>query len=405
MKRWMLPLAGALTISLLASARPPGPSSAESPGLPRWGTGSLMVVVEREAGCVLVFDASRHELLGRVEGLGNLTHGTVKFSKDGRYAYVLGREALVSKIDLYTLQVVRQAKAGAWSIGGAMTADGRHLALSNYAPGEVRFLAADTLETVKVIPAERELPDGTVKRSRVAGLVDAPGNLVVFGLMDADGVWVVDAGKPDFPVVRKYWDLGVEPYDALITPEGRYYLVGFLRSNWMGLLDLWRPEAMRRILAPQGRGSEEVPLWKVPHLKGWALAGDLAFLPALKREVALVYRTRDWTERAAVPLNGTALYTVVRPDRRQVWVDLVGKNGDLIDVIDVESLRVVRTLNPGPGATHPQFTPKGEAAYVSLMDGGKVVVYDTATLEVIREFPAQRPSGIFSSDRAHKFGM
>ena len=395
----------ALTILLLASARPPAPDAAERAALPRWGTGSLMLVVEREGGTVLVFDASRHELLGRVGGLGNLTHGTIKFSKDGRHAYVLGREALVSKIDLHTLRVVRQAKAGAWSIGGAMTADGRHIALSNYAPGEVRFLSAETLETVKVIPAERTLADGSVKRSRVAGLVDAPGNLVVFALMDADGVWVVDAGKPGFPVVQKYWDVGVEPYDALITPEGRHYLVGFLKSNWMGLLDLWHPEAMRRILAEQGHGGDEVPLWKVPHLKGWALASDLAFLPALKREVALVYDARTWTERGVVHLNGTALYTVVRPDRRQVWVDLVGKNGDLIDVVDVETQRVIRTLRPGPGATHPQFTPKGEAAYVSLMDGGKVVVYDTATFEVIREFPAARPSGIFSSDRAHKFGM
>jgi len=399
-------MACALTMLLLASVRPPAPDAAERDALPRWGTGSLMLVVEREAGSVLVFDASRHELLGRVRGLGNLTHATIKFSKDGRYAYVLGREAFVSKIDLYTLGVVRQVKAGAWSIGGAMTADGRHIVLSNYAPGEVRFLSADTLETVRVIAAERTLPDGSVKRSRVAGLVDAPGNLVVFALMDADGVWVVDAGKPDFPVVRKHWDVGVEPYDALITPEGRYYLVGFLKSNWMGLLDLWHPEAMRRILADaRGAGADEVPLWKVPHLKGWALAGDLAFLPALKREVALVYDARAWTARDVVPLNGTALYTVVRPDRRQVWADLVGKNGDLIDVIDVETRRVIRTLRPGPGATHPQFTPKGEAAYVSLMDGGKVVVYDTATLEVIREFPAERPSGIFSSDRAHKFGM
>jgi len=395
----------ALTVLLCVSARPPAPDADERGSLPRWGTGSLMLVVEREAGSVLVFDASRHELLGRVGGLGNLTHGTIKFSKDGRYAYVLGREALVSKIDLYTLQVVRQVKAGEWSIGGAMTADGRHVALSNYAPGEVRFLSADTLETVKVIPAERTLADGSVKRSRVAGLVDAPGNLVIFALMDADGVWVVDAGKPDFPVVQKHWDIGVEPYDALITPEGRYYLVGFLKSNWMGLLDLWHPEKMGRILAEQGRGPDEVPLWKVPHLKGWAIAGDLAFLPALRREVALVYDAREWVERGTVPLHGTALYTVVRPDRRQVWVDLVGKNGDLIEVVDVETQRVIKTLRPGPGATHPQFTPKGEAAYVSLMDGGKVVVYDTATLEVIREFPAQRPSGIFSSDRAHKFGM
>mgnify|MGYP001560737339 FL=1 len=362
-------------------------------------------MVERESGSVLVIDSSRHVLLGRVEGLGNLSHGTVKFSRDGRHAYVIGREALVSKIDLYTLKVVRQVQAGQWSIGGAMTADGRYLAVSNYSPGEVRLLDADTLEVAKVIVAERLLPDGTTKPSRVAGLVDAPGNLLLFGLMDSDGVWVVDAGKPGFPVVRKFWDAGVTPYDALITPEGHYYLVGFLGSNWMGLVDTWRLDGVRRIMAEQGKDEDNVPLWKIPHLKGWALAGDLAFLPALKREAALVYSTRDWTPLAPIPISGTALYTVVRPDRRQVWVDIVGKNGDLVDVIDVAEMRVTRTLNPGPGATHPQFTPKGDAAYISLMDGGKVVVYDTATFQVIREFPARRPSGIFFADRAHRFGM
>jgi protein NirF len=286
-----------------------------------------------------------------------------------------------------------------------MTADGKHLALSNYAPGEVRILDADTLQTVKVIAAERVMPDGSRKPSRVTGLVDAPGNLLLFGLMDADGIWVVDAGKPGLPVVRQFWDAGVTPYDALITPEGRYYLVGFLGSNWMGLVDTWRLDNVRRILAEHGAGDEAVPLWKIPHLKGWALAGDLAFLPALKREVALVYSTRDWTPLPPVPISGTALYTVARPDRRQVWVDIVGKNGDLVDVIDVERMRVVRTLNPGPGATHPQFTPKGDAAYISLLDGGKVVVYDTGSFQRITEFSAERPSGIFFADRAHRFGM
>ncbi len=391
-----------LLLSLTAPAWSP---AADPAAAPAWGVAALVLVVERESGSVLVIDSSRHVLLGRVEGLGNLTHGTVKFSRDGRHAYVIGREALVSKIDLYTLKVVRQVEAGQWSIGGAMTADGRYLAVSNYSPGEVRLLDADTLEVAKVLVAERLLPDGTTKPSRVAGLVDAPGNLLLFGLMDSDGVWVVDAGKPGFPVVRKFWDAGVTPYDALITPEGRYYLVGFLGSNWMGLVDTWRLDGVRRIMAEQGKDEDNVPLWKIPHLKGWALAGDLAFLPALKREVALVYSTRDWTPLAPIPISGTALYTVVRPDRRQVWVDIVGKNGDLVDVIDVAEMRVTRTLNPGPGATHPQFTPKGDAAYISLMDGGKVVVYDTATFQVIREFSARRPSGIFFADRAHRFGM
>jgi len=373
----------------------------------RWGTASLVVVVERQAGSVLIIDSSRHELLGRITGLGNLTHATVKFSPDARYAYVLDRVGQVSKIDLLTLKLVKQVNAGKLSVGGVISQDGKYIALSNYVPGEVRILDADTLELVKTIPAlytDTSTKNGTELPSRVVGLVDAPGNLLVFSLMDANSVWVVDAGKKEFPVVRKFSDVGKTPYDALISPDGRYYLAGFLDSNWMGLLDTWRLERVTPILAEQGKGPE-IPLWKIPHLKGWALTGRLAFLPALKREVALVYSTLDWTPLTPIPISGTALYTVVRPDGRQVWVDIIGKNGDLIDVIDVDSMKVMKTLNPGPGATHPQFTPKGDAAYVSLMDGGKVVVYDTATFQVLKEIPADHPSGIFFANRAHKFGM
>jgi protein NirF len=88
-----------------------------------------------------------------------------------------------------------------------------------------------------------------------------------------------------------------------------------------------------------------------------------------------------------------------------VRADLVGKNGDLIQVIDLKDLKVTKTLRPGSGATHPQFTAKGEAAYISLMDEGKVVVYDTESFEKIKEFPANHPSGIFFAYRAYRFGM
>jgi len=150
---------------------------------------------------------------------------------------------------------------------------------------------------------------------------------------------------------------------------------------------------------------ETVPLWKVPHLKGWAIAGGLAVLPAVQREVALVYNTRDWQLIAEIPLVGTALYTVSGPDNRYVWIDIVGKNGDIIQVIDLKTLDVVKTFSPGKGATHPQFTTKGNAVYISLMDEDRVVVYNPNTFEKIKEFPAKRPSGIFSAERGHKFGM
>jgi len=56
-----------------------------------------------------------------------------------------------------------------------------------------------------------------------------------------------------------------------------------------------------------------------------------------------------------------------------------------------------RGSSPGRGFAH--------LSNISLMDGGKVVVYDTATFDVIAQFPAERPSGIFFADRAHRFGM
>lgn len=371
----------------------------------KWGTANLMIIVEREAGSVIVIDATRHELLGSVKGLGNLKHATVKFSHDARYAYVISRDAIVSKIDLLTLKLVKKVKAGEDSVGGVMTLDGRYVALSNYKPGEVRILDADTLKTVKQIPAIREYPDGRKVESRTVGLLDAPDNLLIFSLMDADGIWVVDAGKPDFPVIKEFWDVGKTPYDALITPDGRFYIAGFLNSNWMGLLDLWEQKEVKKILTQkEGVEGSDVPLWKIPHLKGWAIAGDNAYMPALKREWAIVYNAKTWELIKYVDLKGTALYTVTRPGNRYVWVDLVGKNGDLIQVIDVQKLEVVKTLEPGKGATHPQFTPKGEAVYISLMDDNKVVVYDASDYKLIKEFPADHPSGIFNASRAHKFG-
>lgn len=376
--------------------------------VPHYGTASLMLIVERESGSIIVIDSTEHRFLGRITGLGNLTHGTIKFSLDGRYAYVIGRDASVSKIDLLTLKVIKRVKGGEDSVGGVMSQDGRYIALSNYIPGEVRILNAETLETVKVIPAVREYPDGRREVSRVVGLVDAPGNLLIFSLMDNNGLWIIDAGRGDFPVIKTFWDIGETPYDGLITPDSRYYLVGFLKSDWIGLLDTWDMTEVKKISTikiREGEEGETVPLWKIPHLKGWAIAGGLAVLPAVQREVALVYDTREWRLIKEIPLDGTALYTVSSPDNRHVWVDLVGKNGDLIQVIDLKTLEVIKSFSPGKGATHPQFTPKGNAVYISLMDEGKVVVYDPVRFSKITEFPAIHPSGIFSTGRAHKFGM
>lgn len=65
------------------------------------GTGDLEVVIERAAGSVLIVDTSARKTLGRVSGLGDLSHASAVFSQDQRFAYLFGRDGGLSKIDLF----------------------------------------------------------------------------------------------------------------------------------------------------------------------------------------------------------------------------------------------------------------------------------------------------------------
>src|SRR5512135_2383495 len=56
------------------------------------GTGDLGVVVERASGTLQLVDTTDRAVLGQVAGLGDLSHATVVFSRDERYAYVFGRD-------------------------------------------------------------------------------------------------------------------------------------------------------------------------------------------------------------------------------------------------------------------------------------------------------------------------
>jgi protein NirF len=52
-----------------------------------------------------------------------------------------------------------------------------------------------------------------------------------------------------------------------------------------------------------------------------------------------------------------------------------------------------------------EFTPRGEQVWISVRDENRVEIYDTHTFEQIATLPAQAPSGIFFTNRAHKIGL
>ena len=64
------------------------------------GTGDLGIVIERAIGRVQVVDTTARTSLATIGGLGDLSHASVVFSRDGRYAYVFGRDGALTKVDI-----------------------------------------------------------------------------------------------------------------------------------------------------------------------------------------------------------------------------------------------------------------------------------------------------------------
>ncbi|MBV7512291.1 cytochrome D1 domain-containing protein [Pseudomonas sp. PDM25] len=370
---------------------------------PLRGTGDLGVVVERATGSVQIIESDTHTALARLEGFGDLSHASVVFSRDQRYAYVFGRDGGLSKIDLLTRRIDHRVIQGGNSIGGAISQDGKLIAVSNYVPGGVKVFDADTLQQVADIPAT-PLADGS-KRSRVVGLVDAPGQRFVFSLFDTGEIWTADFSQGGTPHISRFTGIGSQPYDALITPDGRYYMTGLFGEDGMAQLDLWHPErGVQRVLGDYGRGQAKLPVYKMPHLEGWAVADNQAFVPAVGRHQVLVMDSRTWQQTAVIPVAGQPIFVTSRPDGRQLWVNFAYPDNDRVQVIDTETHAVVADLKPGPAVLHMEFTARGDQLWLSLRDGNQVQVWDPYSLKLLSTLPASAPSGIFFSSRAQKMG-
>ena len=365
------------------------------------GTGDLGLIIERATGQVSLINSSARQVYAQIPGLGDLSHASVVYSRDSRYAFVFGRDGGLSKVDLLAGRIVRRVIQSGNAIGGAISQDGRIVVAQNYTPGGIKAFDAETLELLSEVPAEY----APGQFSKVVGLADIPGQRFAYALFEGGEIWVSDFSNPRAPVTQRY-PAGQQPYDGLVTPDGRHYLAGLFGEDGVALLDLWQPEkGVQRILANYGRGEEKLPVFKMPHLRGWSIAQGKAYLPAIGRHEVLVVDTRSWQEVGRIAVRGQPVFVMARPDGRQIWVNFAFPDNGKVDVIDTLAGHVQHELTPGRGILHMEFTPRGEHVWLSARDDNKVVIYDTAKLNEIGVLQAQAPSGIFFTSRAQRIGF
>ncbi|ASC89115.1 cytochrome D1 domain-containing protein [Alcaligenes faecalis] len=368
---------------------------------PLRGTNDLGLIVERAKGSVAVIETSHRSRLARIEGLGDLSHAHITYSRDGRYGYVFGRDGGLSKVDLLQQALVHRVIQSGNAIGGAISQDGKLIVVQNYEPGGIKVFDADTLALISEVPSYYA-PN---KRAKVVGLADLPNQQFAYSLFEAGEIWLTDLSDPLRPTTRRF-AAGRQPYDAMVTPDGRYYIAGLFGEDALAMLDLWNPEnGVQKILQGYGRGETALPVYKMPHLRGWSLAGQDLFLPAIGRHEVLVASTVNWQEKTRIPVHGQPVFVMAQPDGRQVWVNFAFPDNDKVQVIDVATLEVVQTLDVGKAVLHMEFTPRGEAVWISARDDNKVNVYDTRNFKRLDSLDIQHPSGVFFTHRSGRIGF
>ncbi len=372
------------------------------------GIGSRVFVVERASESLAVYDFIERKLLPqRITGLGDLRHATMIFSPDLRFGYLATRNGQVSRIDLQSLERTGVVFTSQNSIDNAISQDGRYIATAEYVPGGLTILDPESMKVLKRLPASFEAGGRRVP-SRVTGVVDAPGNRFVCVLIEGAEIWIVDASRPDFPIEHRIKTKQKNPYDAMITPDGRYYVVGHMKSDRVSVLDLTQPEAGIREVSlrdPNREYDKGTPV-KLPHLASWAVAGRWIFVPLVGEDRLAVLDRTSWQLVQSIPLRGHPVYAVRSPTEREVWVSFSGEEDDAyVQVIDVDALAVTATLRLGRRIYHMDFTPRGSHVLVSANGDDKLFLVNAATRQIEDVQSLRSPSGIFGVWRAFRIGL
>ena len=191
-----------------------------------------------------------------------------------------------------------------------------------------------------------------------------------------------------------------------MTADGRTYVVGLFGEKGLTTIDLWQdPPQPRRILPDYGRNEPDLPVYKMPHLQGWTLAGATYALPAVGLHQVLWADAQTGQETGRTEVAGQPVFVTARPDGRELWVNFATPDNGTVQVIDAVTQQVKQTLEPGKSILHIEFTPRGREVWLSARDDNKVVILDARTYQKLGEIPAQAPSGIFFTARAHRTGL
>jgi nitrite reductase (NO-forming) / hydroxylamine reductase len=355
-------------------------------------------IILRDAGKVAIIDGDTKEL-AKIIDTGFAVH-ILRASHTGRYFYAVGRDGMVSMIDLWpeepTLVAQIQGCSDSRSVESSKYPgyEDRLLLQGCYWPPQYVVMDGQTLEPKSVTDVTMPAYDTNepLTEVRVAGMkASRQGPHWVVALKESGHVIIVDYSKPDFPISK------VIPTERFLHDGGwdrtrRYFMVAANMRNQMVVIDTKTHEMVTKFETGRtphpGRGAN----WEDPEY-GWVNA-----TPHLGEPKLAIYGAdpegspeHAWkvVREIELPAPG-GLFVKTHPNSSRVWVDSTLSN-------DPDETRQICVYSQAEGklercwqasdrgrVTHFEYNRQGTEVWVSVWDReGELIVYDDATLEEI----------------------
>ena len=366
-------------------------------------------VVERDAGKISLFDGDSFEKIARLD-VGFAVH-ILRSSASGRYFYAIGRDGLVTLIDLWssTPTIVATVKGchDARSVDGSKFSgfEDRYLIEGCYWPPQYVVYDGLTLEPLarNDVPMQ-SITGETLPEVRVAAIAASHYDpLWVMALKESGYVGLIDYSQPGFPLVST---IATERFlhDGGWDHSGRYLLLAANASNKMVAVDV----ASKSMAASFTTGGTPHPgrgaNWFDP-VYGWVNASPHIGEPKVSIYGADPAGRPDvaWTvvREIALPSAGS-LFLKTHPNSPWVLFDMTlsTTHDKQMCAYNKETATLDRCFQVATNgkATHFEFNQAGTEVWVSdWANDGAVIVLDGTTLnETHRITDLVTPTGKFN---------
>ena len=389
---------------------------------------NVFSVTLRDAGEVALIDGDTKKIISTVK-TGYAVHIS-RLSASGRYVYVIGRDGLLSLIDLWMEKpgVIAEIKTGldARSVDTSKFKgfEDKYVIAGSYWPPQYVIMDGDTLKPLKIVSTRGITVDGEYHpEPRVASIVSS----------QIKPEWVVNIKETGQILLVDYSDIKnlktTQIDSAKFLHDGgwdaskRYFLVAANASHKIAVVDTKEGKLAALVdtkkIPHPGRGANFThpkygPVWATGHL-----GDDVVTLIGTAPDDPK-YKQYAWkvVEELKMPGSGN-LFVKTHPKSKNLWADApqnpekdiaesiavydisdLTKKPELINIAKLAGLPESKAIKR---AVHPEFNETGDEVWISLWAGktepSAIVVMDDRTRKVkavIKDPKLITPTGKFN---------